>query len=238
MENKQVTVSSAGSPALVESVLIQGDLSNLPVEQRLSYYKAVCESVGLNPLTKPFEYIQLNGKLCLYARRDATDQLRKIHGVSIIQMEEKVISDIYVVTATAKDKTGRTDIAKGAISVAGLNGEKLANAMMKCETKAKRRVTLSLCGLGLLDETEVESVQQVQIEQEQATARVSGFWYNIELIEEMDKQEKAEEYARANGANYDEEWNLWHSDIELPKLKKCFIGHNRPAVVGDNKEGE
>ena len=28
--------------------------------------------------------------------------------------------------------------------------------MMKAETKAKRRLTLSLCGLGLLDETEVE----------------------------------------------------------------------------------
>jgi hypothetical protein len=29
---------------------------------------------------------------------------------------------------------------------------------MKCETKAKRRVTLSFCGLGMLDESEVESV--------------------------------------------------------------------------------
>jgi hypothetical protein len=29
---------------------------------------------------------------------------------------------------------------------------------MKAETKAKRRVTLSICGLGLLDETEVETV--------------------------------------------------------------------------------
>ena len=37
-------------------------------------------------------------------------------------------------------------------------GEQLANAMMKAETKAKRRVTLSICGLGLLDETEVEDV--------------------------------------------------------------------------------
>jgi hypothetical protein len=39
----------------IESALIQGDLSKLTSEQRLSYYKSVCESVGLNPLTKPFE---------------------------------------------------------------------------------------------------------------------------------------------------------------------------------------
>ena len=39
-----------------------------------------------------------------------------------------------------------------------MNGEALANAYMKAETKAKRRVTLSICGLGMLDETEVETI--------------------------------------------------------------------------------
>ena len=37
-----------------------------------------------------------------------------------------------------------------------VQGENRANAMMKAETKAKRRVTLSVCGLGMLDETEAE----------------------------------------------------------------------------------
>jgi len=32
------------------------------------------------------------------------------------------------------------------------------NALMKAVTKAKRRVTLSICGLGMLDETEVETI--------------------------------------------------------------------------------
>jgi hypothetical protein len=34
---------------------------------------------------------------------------------------------------------------------------------MKAVTKAKRRVTLSICGLGMLDETEVETIPNVQI---------------------------------------------------------------------------
>jgi hypothetical protein len=38
----------------------------------------------------------------------------------------------------------------------------LANALMKAETKAKRRATLSICGLGMLDETEVEDIQGAQ----------------------------------------------------------------------------
>jgi len=37
-------------------------------------------------------------------------------------------------------------------------GEALANALMKASTKAKRRLTLSLCGLGFLDETEVGTI--------------------------------------------------------------------------------
>jgi hypothetical protein len=53
---------------------------------------------------------------------------------------------------------GRQDESIGAVNIAGLKGENRANAMMKAETKAKRRVTLSICGLGLLDETEVETV--------------------------------------------------------------------------------
>ena len=45
------------------------------------------------------------------------------------------------------------------MSIKGLVGEELANAYMKAETKAKRRVTLSICGLGWLDDSETESIR-------------------------------------------------------------------------------
>jgi len=146
--------------AEIERVLIGGDLSQLTPPQRVSYYNAVCQSLGLNPLTKPFSYITLNGKLTLYALRDCTEQLRKIHKVSITKVEPKQIGDLFVVVSSAVDGEGRVDSSTGAVNIKGLGGENLANAMMKCETKAKRRVTLSLCGLGLLDETEVDTLRQ------------------------------------------------------------------------------
>lgn len=148
---------------IIESVVIGGDLSRLTAEQRVNYYKAVCESTGLNPLTRPFDYITLNGKLTLYAKKDATDQLRKNDDVSITKLETKELNDIYMVTAYASNKSGRTDVATGAVNIAGLNGDALANALMKAETKSKRRVTLSICGLGLLDETEVETVPDAKV---------------------------------------------------------------------------
>ena len=155
MSNIQITNA-------IENALIKGDLSSLTPDQRLSYCKSVCDSVGLNILTKPFEYIQLNGKLTLYATRAATDQLRAVHKVSIKITDRQKFDDIYVVTAQASNSEGRYDESTGAVNVSGLKGEALANAYLKAETKAKRRVTLSLCGLGLLDETEVETIPEAK----------------------------------------------------------------------------
>ena len=164
MENKALTTSSAPLDAAIEQVLIGGDLSRLTSEQRVSYYNKTCESLGLNPLTQPFAYINLNGKLTLYARKDCTEQLRGIRNISIGIASREVVEGVYVVTARATNPAGRMDESIGAVPIDKLTGEARANAMMKAETKAKRRVTLSFCGLGILDETEIESIPGARVE--------------------------------------------------------------------------
>jgi hypothetical protein len=178
----QELATKANVPAdLQEKVLITGDLAKLSIPERLSYYKAVCESVGLNPLTRPFEYIVLDDRLVLYARKDCTDQLRELHGVSLEIASREKIDDLFVVTARAKNMMERIDESIGAVPAVKEDGEwkttqsgkryfqgngtykplaldARANAMMKAETKAKRRVTLSICGLGMLDESEIDSI--------------------------------------------------------------------------------
>jgi hypothetical protein len=156
-----MTTALATAPPPAETlskVLLDGNLAQLSPAQKVDYMRSVCESLGLNPLTKPFEFISLNGKLVMYAKRDCTEQLRKIHGVSVSILSREVTESVYVVTARAQDKAGRHDESIGAVSITGLTGEAKANALMKAETKAKRRVTLSICGLGMLDETEAEPV--------------------------------------------------------------------------------
>lgn len=148
----------------VEQVLMNGNLSNLAPDERVSYYNAVCSSLGLNPLTRPFDYLTLNGKLQLYAKRDATDQLRALHGISITITGRETTDGVHVVTARATERSGRTDESTGAVTVGGLKGDALANALMKAETKAKRRVTLSICGLGILDESELETVPHAVVQ--------------------------------------------------------------------------
>ncbi len=155
-------MTNGSSGNVLEKVITMGDLAELKPVERTQYYVKVCESLGLNPLTQPFMYVRLNGKLTLYARKDTTDQLRKLQSVSVVIASREKADDIYIVTARATTPDGRCDESTGVVSLGGLKGEALANALMKAETKAKRRVTLSICGLGWLDETEVGDVRGAQ----------------------------------------------------------------------------
>lgn len=143
---------------VLEVVTGGGDLGKLSRAQQGQYVVALCRSMGLNPLSRPIELMTFQGKTIPYARKDCADQLRKIHRVSV-QIKERVSEDgMFTVTARATMPDGREDEDVGAVVVGNLKGEALANAVMKAHTKAKRRVTLSICGLGILDESEIDTM--------------------------------------------------------------------------------
>jgi len=175
-----VAQATQNAGAVLEQVITKGNLALLSEQDRVMYYKNVCESLGLNPLTKPFEYITLNGKLVLYALRGATEQLRKINNISLEIVDQKFENDLLIIHVRAKGGDGRQDEDFGAVPLPeSLKGEARVNAILKAVTKAKRRVTLSICGLGMLDETEVESIP--------AAAKVAG-----EVLAEVQEVAKAE----------------------------------------------
>lgn len=204
--------------AMIEKVVVGGDLSTLAPAERLSYYSAVCESLGLNPLTKPFDYIRLNNKLVLYAKRDCTDQLRDKRKINITIPTREKVDDVYIVTAKATMPDGRTDESIGAVNISGLKGDALANALMKAETKAKRRVTLSIVGLGWLDELEVETIPDARPE-----------IINVETGEVTTK-----EPPRVNGKAKTEEARPFPPSIIRLKLNTQILKGN----YKDNETGE
>lgn len=211
-----------------ELALVKGDLSKLSDVERASYVKNLCESLGLNMLTKPFEYIVLNGKLTLYANKSATDQLRQIRKVSITKTEVAQVGDIYMVTAYAATPDGRTDCDTGALNIKNLDGDNLANAIMKAITKAKRRVTLSICGLGMLDESELETIKEKRFLNPNEDLKVWGSDEKIAL-ENKAKEIKAlgaelRKFMSDNGLNTQEQNNFIkkHSLFTSEKIQEVL----------------
>lgn len=140
---------------IISSLIINGDISRLTPLQKVNYYRQVCDKLGLDPLSQPFRILKLNGREIMYCDRGGAQQLNKLHKVSHEIRTRETVSGCYVVTAQASTPDGRKTESLGAVPIYNMRGEQLCNAMMKAETKAKRRATLDLLGLGILDETEI-----------------------------------------------------------------------------------
>lgn len=156
--SSEINVDLKTTARVVESLVLRGDISALNSEERSRFYVQICRSLGLKPATLPFAILRLNGKEVLYPTRGATDQLAAIHrlnrevidGPRVIDMAGTKL--VYAV-CRAVHPNGRIETA---VATVPLNDP--LNCMMKAETKAKRRATLSILGLGMLDETEVEMI--------------------------------------------------------------------------------
>lgn len=202
------TQTSVGD--IVEAVVLKGDLGKLTPEERVRYYSQVCQSIGVNPLTRPLEFITLSGKVTLYAKRDCADQLRKINGISITIVSAKDDDGMFIVHARAVDKNGKEDEDYGVVALPDtMKGEARANAILKAITKAKRRVTLSICGLGFLDETEVEDVRAATIRRPQVPASNPMLAAPSEYTDQVDHL--------VNGVNGTDEARVIHSDEYIEK---------------------
>ena len=145
-------------PAIQSSIVLRGDLSGLNEQQKQAYYLFRCKQSGLDPAAKPFDLLTLNGKQVLYANASATQQLCAIHKLSTQITFRERMDDIYIVSCRVTGADGRVSENQGAVSVGSARGDALANAILKATTKAIRRAVLAHCGLGMLDETEVESI--------------------------------------------------------------------------------
>jgi hypothetical protein len=159
---------------VIASLVINGDTSKLTQQQKVDYYRMFCERVGLDPLSQPFKLLRLNGKEIMYCDRSGAQQLNKVHNVSHEIKARETISGCYVVTAQASVPSGRRTESIGAVPIDSLKGDQLCNAMMKAETKAKRRATLDLLGLGILDESETEAMPPGAVQKIEVPAVVSA----------------------------------------------------------------
>jgi hypothetical protein len=160
--SQALTTTEPVSAQALEHVLGTGDLSKLTTQQRVEYLFATCKSLGLNPLTRPIRFLSLNGQIQIYFTRDGTDQLRSSRSITLHVVDKSIDAGVFSVTVRARTKDGREDEDIGAV-VLPASGDSRANALMKAITKAKRRVTLSICGLGQTDESELDTMPGARV---------------------------------------------------------------------------
>lgn len=154
---REPALSLDNTRAIVHATIASGDYSRLDDAQRGDVVLALCRATGLNPLTKPFDFLKLQGKLILYANRNAGDQLAAQHRITRRIVRGPEIVDVggkklVLCVCEASTPDGRTEHATATVDLADPCG--LANVYMKAETKAKRRAALAVTGLSILDESE------------------------------------------------------------------------------------
>jgi len=210
---------------IIPSIVLNGDISKLSPNQKVEYYKQFCERLGLDPLSQPFKLLRLNGKELLYCDRSGAQQLNKLHKVSHEIRARETVSGCYVVTAQASTPDGRRTESIGAVPIDNLRGDALCNAMMKAETKAKRRATMDLLGLGILDELETESIPNAQ---KMAAPAPVAEAQPVKISPYKRKYEQADEIEKVLEAASDikDVANLYYINAELietsPALKEKF----------------
>lgn len=154
------------SNEIVSSIILHNDLSKLSKEQQVQYVAYRCNKAGLDVAGSPFNLIpNKEGKLFLYANKEAAAQLNQLRSLSPVVSKEEFLMDntIYKVTYRVTEN-GRTTEDCGAVGLvkvkkmAGkedeirkLSPDEVADAIMKAHTKAKRRAILTHCGIGTND---------------------------------------------------------------------------------------
>ena len=145
---------------VVESLVVKGDVSLLSPEDKARFYVQMCTQLGLNPASNPLAVLKLNGKEVFYPTRGATDQLAAIHRLNREIVDGPKVIDVagtklVYAMCRATHPNGRVETAVATVPLTDP-----ANVLMRAETKAKRRATLSILGLGMLDESELETIPE------------------------------------------------------------------------------
>lgn len=221
---------------IVSSIILNNDLSRLSKEQQVQYVAYRCQKAGLDVAGSPFNLIpNKEGKLFLYANKEAAAQLNQLRSLSPVVSKEEFLMENTIYKVTYKvTENGRSTEDCGAVGLVkikkGINGQpdeprkmspdEVADAIMKAHTKAKRRAILTHCGIGTNDLDEplivVDQPQKEEIKQAEA------------VVKDVKKDAPAREAKEPPKEEAKKEPGIWRGKIdkvlaeELPGGRPCW----------------
>ncbi len=138
-------------------VLGTGDLYQLTNEQRVAHYINLCKSLELNPLSRPFQWIEFKegenspAVLTLYFKPSGAAQMLRNHHISVHYPRKEIVGELFVCEAHGQAADGRKGVGTKYVPLTNkygkLSGNRLANAFMSAESGALRRLALNMFGL-------------------------------------------------------------------------------------------
>ena len=131
-----------------------GRCDRLNEEQRADYINYLCGKIGIDPTFRPVDLIKTKNGIKPYLNKGASELIRDIRKISIDDMQIKDVNGMWVATCRVRNAEGRCDTDIGVCLKDGTSASPMNqnDSLMKAVTKAKRRATLSMCGLGAIIE--------------------------------------------------------------------------------------
>jgi hypothetical protein len=189
------------SRATLRALTLHKDLSKLTEDQQLQYVMNIYKALDIAPIFNVFSLIKLQGKMVLYADKDCASLLAKKHRITtqLVERDMDKETGLYRVTMRASDAAGRFAIDDGILWVGDAKGQRLADSMMKCMSKARRRSIFSLLGLSAVTDDDIEFQHREQRHD----------------LQEIFRAKEQEDELRQDGINFDEDEVLKHRKLAI-----------------------
>lgn len=146
-----------------------GDISHLSNSERRALLAKLTNYLHLNPHTQNFIIFKdPNGRYRIYATKECCNQLKHNLGINMWVSDpvfgpDSKLPILVSVKANGTNKHGRSGEDIGSVSLVNVPPEEYSNHVMFAVTKAKRRLTLDLSGLGVLSDVEVYDIKGCEI---------------------------------------------------------------------------
>lgn len=170
MSQQEAAEKIRGSMSDAAAFMTSGDLSRMPKAVKDQFITSLAVKIGVPPYPPPFMFAtDKRGKETLVPTKHLAQALRDKCGISTeityqgpLVMGNEVDTSIYVVRIKGTLPNGRyaEDMGTGCFVGDTIAGRGKADEILKTVTKACNRVTYNLLGLGLLDETELDSMRE------------------------------------------------------------------------------
>jgi len=200
---------------LIESIVLSGDIGGLTEDERKRIMLRICTDLRLDPAMGAICILKTeDGHEQFYIKGKGTDQLAQKWGVQQKCLEKPSIMDLgdghrAFVARWSASFEGREIDDIGAVPVpqTSWDTKALCNAMMHANTKARRRATLAVLGIGLVDESELDTMR-VRDDRRGGASRVRG----TPARAIGNHTAPAADSAAADGFN-EREWEPDHADL-------------------------